>query len=55
MRHYYLIVFVIFSLLAGCDENFPPLVSVEVTDQGLSTSAPANKDMEAKRSAVKAI
>lgn len=32
MRHFYLIILVICSLLAGCDEGFPPLVSVEVTE-----------------------
>lgn len=44
MRHIHLIILVIsFLLLAGCDEDFSPLVSAEVTDLGSGTVRPHHK------------
>lgn len=43
MRHIYLIVLVICTLLAGCDDEFSPLVAVEISDLGINSALPQPK------------
>lgn len=55
MRYFYLIIFVIVSVLAGCEQDFSPLVAVEVTDQGLTTALPHTRTWRLNQVQLKAL